>query len=772
MAGQQEIFQQKMNLGHSAAWDQMWDRAAEYYRQALDEFPDHPQALTNLGLAQIELQDYQAALNYYEKAARVMPTDPLPLEKIAQLYERLGNLDRTIIASLRAAELYLTTKDVQKAIHNWERIIRLKPANLQARSRLALINERMGRKQLAVKEYLAVASILQSAGELDKAQMAINHALALEPQSEEAKNALSLLKDFKPLPEPPRPPGGLAPLRMAQVRQLNTSEQSSQPVESNEHPVEAACQRALTILADMLFEMPEEASPVKRQGLQAIVAGAGLGSKSLDKTRLAMHLSQVIDSQTRGDLSQAAEELARAMEAGLEHTAADYDLGYLLYHSAKAESGVRYLQRAIKSQDFNLAARLLLGEFAHQRQDTKQAAGHYLEALRIADTQVVAPENSVELRQLYDPIIETLIRKDPQVLNALCENIHHMLMHADWKSRLSQARNQLLDGQNGVIRPVVEILTESHSSQLMDALAQIKAFRKQGYMNSAMDQAFNSLDLAPTYLPLHRLMGEMLVEQGNIPAAVSKYQTVAKSYSSMGDTQQAIAMYRNILELAPTDLQVRNRLISQLISAGQKEEAVQEHMHLADVYYRQADYNTSRRIYTDALRVAHQTHVDRSLRVKILHRMADIDMQSLDWRQALRVFEQIRSLQPDDTKARFRLVEINLRLNQEKQALSELDQYLEHLLEIHKEQEAVDFLESFAKENPQLVSIRRRLADLYRQLGRKEQAVSQLDAIGELLLEGGDRAGAIQIIDTLLGLEPDNKGAYENLLAQLRGRSA
>ena len=31
-----------MNLGHSAAWDQQWDRAAAYYRQALAEFPDNP----------------------------------------------------------------------------------------------------------------------------------------------------------------------------------------------------------------------------------------------------------------------------------------------------------------------------------------------------------------------------------------------------------------------------------------------------------------------------------------------------------------------------------------------------------------------------------------------------------------------------------------------------------------------------------------------------------------------------------------------------------
>jgi tetratricopeptide (TPR) repeat protein len=412
----------------------------------------------------------------------------------------------------------------------------------------------------------------------------------------------------------------------------------------------------------------------------------------------------------------------------------------------------------------------LLGEFAYKREDYKQAAGHYLEGLRLADAQIVPPEDSVELRQLYDPLIEALIRKQPQALMALCENIQTLLMQADWKKRLGQARSQLSElGAGAAIRPVVEILTENHSGELMDAIAQIKAYRSQGLLHSAMDRAYCTIDLAPTYLPLHRLIGDLMVDLGNIPAALAKYQTVAKSYSSRGETQQAIGMYRSMLELAPTDLQVRNRLIAQLIAANQTESAVQEYMHLAEIYYRQADFNTSRRIYTDGLRLAHQAHVDRSLHGKILHRMADIDMQSLDWRQAMRVFEQIRTLQPDDKKARYRLVELNLRLNQEKQALSEMDQYLDHLLETKQEESAVAFMQTFASENPQLVSIRRRLADLYRHLGRKEEAVAQLDAIGELLLEGGDRAGAIQIMDTLLGLEPANRDAYELLLKELRG---
>ncbi len=51
MSGNQELFQKLMNNGHSAIKDQDWQRAAEYYRHAVEEIPNHPLALSSLGLA-------------------------------------------------------------------------------------------------------------------------------------------------------------------------------------------------------------------------------------------------------------------------------------------------------------------------------------------------------------------------------------------------------------------------------------------------------------------------------------------------------------------------------------------------------------------------------------------------------------------------------------------------------------------------------------------------------------------------------------------------
>jgi predicted Zn-dependent protease len=110
--------------------------------------------------------------------------------------------------------------------------------------------------------------------------------------------------------------------------------------------------------------------------------------------------------------------------------------------------------------------------------------------------------------------------------------------------------------------------------------------------------------------------------------------------------------------------------------------------------------------------------VDRAWRVTILYRMADIDVQSLDWRQALRIFEQIRTLQPDEEKARLKLVELNFRLGQEAQGLAELDNFIAYLASAGQKERAIAFMETMLSEGLERPSVRRRLAELYRQVGR------------------------------------------------------
>jgi predicted Zn-dependent protease len=216
------------------------------------------------------------------------------------------------------------------------------------------------------------------------------------------------------------------------------------------------------------------------------------------------------------------------------------------------------------------------------------------------------------------------------------------------------------------------------------------------------------------------------------------------------------------------DLAARARLIDQLTDRGQYEEAIHEYLELADMHCRLAELDLARKTYATALRLIQRGNVGRDWNVHILQRMADIDLQRLDWKQALRIFEQIRTLQPGDDNTRKQLVELNLRLGQQGQAMSELENYLAHLESNHTQETGVIFLEEVIKDHPDQLLLKRALAEQLRRAGRIEEAVSQLDALGEQLVQSGRKKEAFEVINQIVLMNPPNVEDYRQLLQQMQ----
>ena len=759
-----------MNEGHSAAWDQEWGKAALAYRKALQEMPDNPKALNSLGLALFQQGSYEEALQIYKRAAQVSHQDPSPMEKLAQLFERTGHLKEAIEAAARAAELFLNQRDVDKAIENWVRVTMLDPDNVMAHSRLALAHERLGHKARAVTEYIAVASLVQRTGNIQKTAELVNKALQIMPESAEARQALTILRGGQLLPKPLRPKGATGPIAMAQVKELDRPKKET---DSGLDPIAEARQKALTRLAEILFEYStDDGQTVQaRRGLQALMRGTGqLSMQASEQTKVVMHLGQAIDAQTKNNENQAAEELEHALEAGFNHPALYYDLGLLRSKSDRLESSVRHLQHAVKHQDFGLAARLLMGQVNQKLGRLGPASLDYLEALKLADAMIVPVEQSDEIRQMYEPLIEAQATETDEVaLKRLCDNINEMLMRKNWRDHLYKAREQMPKSQDGDMpMPLAEVIMQAQSSQVLESINYVHQLARAGQLRSAMEEAFYALTFAPTYLPLHTLMGDLLVRESHTEEAIAKFNTIAEAYSVRGEAVQAAKLLRRVLQLAPMDMVARQKLIDQLASRGQMDDAIREYLELADIYYRLAELDMARKTYTTALRVVQQANADRNWNIHILQRMADIDMQRLDWKQAIRVYEQIRTLRPDDEGMRKNLIELSLRMGQSAQANAEIESYLTYLQTHGNSEQGIKFVEELLVERPNDPVLRRALAQLYQQAGRVEDAVAQLDSVAEALLSTGKKEDAMVVINQILLMRPPNSDQYRQLLMQLQ----
>jgi tetratricopeptide (TPR) repeat protein len=313
------------------------------------------------------------------------------------------------------------------------------------------------------------------------------------------------------------------------------------------------------------------------------------------------------------------------------------------------------------------------------------------------------------------------------------------------------------------------MLLETSSGQVIEAIATIQRMAEQNKIGSALEEAYHSLQHAPTYLPMHIQIGELLVKEGLTHEAVNKFMLVARLYNLRGEAAQAIGLLNRVIQIAPMDQSVRAFLVELLISQENIDGAIEHSMALARNYEYLADFTKMRKVYQETLRLAQNSKTGREWSVKILYEMADLDLQRLDWHQAVRVFEQIRTMEPEDATARSRIVELNFRLRQDNVAFAELDSFVSMLESSGEVDKAVEFVHNIITDWEEKIELRRFLAELFARNNRVTEAVEQLDVVASTMLDANNQAGAIKALERIISLNPPNIADYQAALAQMKG---
>jgi tetratricopeptide (TPR) repeat protein len=267
------------------------------------------------------------------------------------------------------------------------------------------------------------------------------------------------------------------------------------------------------------------------------------------------------------------------------------------------------------------------------------------------------------------------------------------------------------------------------------------------------------------------LLARLLERRGRIEAAGNKYVTVADTFRVRGDARHAMDAFEKAMALAPLDMGLRTRLVDMLKRHGEIDRALEHAIALGEAHYQLAQIEKAREKYYEALELAPRGTPDRQWKLQILHRIADIDMQRLAWRDAVSAYHQIIRIAPDDERASVTLVELLFKLAQGPQALAEVDRYLGRLASQGRTKKILAILNGVAAQQPDNMGLLNRLAAAYAQAGDRDKAIEHLDRLGELQLDAGLRGDAVITIQSILSLEPADARSYHQLLAQLQGTS-
>jgi tetratricopeptide (TPR) repeat protein len=366
LANNRPRYEEALNRGAMYRSKQMWQEAFSAYRVAIAEFPNEATPYAGLGEACLGLKQLDRALECFKLAAKYSNGDVIYLKRIADIQERQGQLSEAAKTYTAAGEYLMRQQDLEEAIGNWERAIRLDSTLLGPHRRLAMIFQRQNKKREAVREYLAIARILQTQGDKQKAFQMCQAALRLDPGNKDVLTAVDLIRHgaegfAEPEPEEIELPTvsdaeqeeadaltatvrQMAAIFEAEARQKKAASPVTLP---KSDPVQLASRLAQEQLSEEIFreEDDNDATVAGRTGLSKLERDALIG--------------QAMDFESRRQTDEAIRCYERALGGGLTMTAAYYSLGLLYLQKGESDKARRVLGAALKDPAYTEAVKLV-----------------------------------------------------------------------------------------------------------------------------------------------------------------------------------------------------------------------------------------------------------------------------------------------------------------------------------------------------------------------------------------------------------------------------
>lgn len=741
MIKSQTSYEAALNRGHSYNWDQDWEAAIAAFQQAAKQAPQEPAPYAGLGMAYMGQQQLGKALENYKLAARYSQGDIIYLRHVAELQQELGLLAEAGQTYMTIGEVELGRKRLKDAVDNWHRATRLNPSLLRAHQRLAAVYQKQGIVRNATHEYLMIAHLLLAQGEKDKALQACGFALQLDPRNADVLTAMEMVKQGQPLFTDKQ----MAPRVGAAVETGATAVLPAKAEAETAVPVQDARRMALEQLASKLFSEDEDPSKLRRATL----------------------LSQALDAQTHGLTNEAISFYEQVIGAGETSPAVHFNLGLLYQDKLRFEDAIRKFETAVTEPEYRLASHFSLGECHRARGRLDKAITHFISVLRIVDQETVRHDQADRLIELYENLADSLMAKgEHDQATAFANALVDFLGQRGWEDKVKEARNRLDAISDTGMMILGDVLTAG-TEHVLESLYLSKEYARRGMFNTAIEETYRAIQLSPDYLPAHIQLAELLAEQGRHEMASAKFMVIADNYRARGDTNGAIMTYEKVAELAPLDLPIRARLTDMLKRHGQIDRALEHYMAMGSAYYQLAQVDEARATYQEALKLVPRSSDEAAWKLRLLRQLADLDLQRLDWRQALLAYRELRELDPDDERIALTLVDLYYKVGLPNNAINLLDQYLMQMVRTGRSNKVIAILEDLVQQRPFDANLAERLYRLYVQRKQRQAAIDLLDSLGEAQLEAGDAEGAIKTLERIIKLNPPDKASYQQLLQQL-----
>jgi tetratricopeptide (TPR) repeat protein len=300
----------------------------------------------------------------------------------------------------------------------------------------------------------------------------------------------------------------------------------------------------------------------------------------------------------------------------------------------------------------------------------------------------------------------------------------------------------------------VEVLNKEkvleHAKQLID----------EGKIDKAIAEYRKLLAIDPKDMRIKIRIAELLIRLKKVHEAVKVYKEIANSYTDDGFYLKAVTIYKNILRINPSLIDINYALAELYERMGLNKDAIHQYQILASSLEHKGDYESLigvRKKMTDidphniAARVrlaeTYQYQGQEEDSINEYEMLVDEVRSSGTPEQLIDLYEKILSYRPDNLEMLRSLCKIYYQQGEWKRVVVHLDK-----------------AKSLVVDQPDLILMQ---ADVYSRLNQIETAKTKYEDAAAIFIESGDLPRALDAYRDILVIAPDREDEVKELIDEI-----
>jgi tetratricopeptide (TPR) repeat protein len=325
-------------------------------------------------------------------------------------------------------------------------------------------------------------------------------------------------------------------------------------------------------------------------------------------------------------------------------------------------------------------------------------------------------------------------------------------------------------------------------------------YEEKGFIPKALAIYKKVLRHDPKIPRIYEKLAQLYSDQGLIQDAITQYEFLAKHFEHEGKTEDALDAYRQIADLDPSNLAIRERLALLYSQQGFTEKACAERVKIGERYVKRGDTSTAIKNFEvalqevegneaalrgivsvylaekrtdEAVEVLNQLLKKNPENISALSTLGRVYMDAGMLDEAIEIFNKVFQLDPTQEGVNEILGRIYILRGNYPEAFKRLKEIINVSVEREEYDRALGILDQLQGIEAGNISIREKKIEIYQKLDRDEDLKVSFKELAEIYYEKGRLEEAYNIYERLFSMDPHEstvKQRFNQISIELRGR--